>query len=194
MPERSTDSGRREGVPEAESDDTRLVVRARAGDEKAFAELTGRYLRALEGILHGIVRDRERARDLVQDTVLRAWRNLSKYREDYRFSTWLFRIGSNLAISFLRRAQLESRYQREAALSESYAPGPLEELILKEDRERLRKALDALPARLAAVMRMRYGQELPVQEIAARMKTTPNTISILLFRARARLKEELDAE
>ena len=193
MPERSGEPPRTSGVPEVQTDDAQWIALARAGNETAFERLTSPYLVALEAVIRSIVRDRDRAQDLVQETVLRAWRNLSLYREEFRFSTWLFRIGSNLAISHLRRAGLEARYLRESDAPIADNHSPLDALILQEDRGRLRKALQALPARQREVMQMRYGEECSVQEIAARLSTTPNTISILLFRAKARLKEELES-
>ena len=179
-------------MPEILSDEGHLVSLARQGDQEAFGQLSERYSRALEGILFAIVRDRERARDLTQDTILRAWEHLSKYEDSYKFSTWLFRIGSNLAISYLRRLKIEARYREEAGWSEVDQTSPLEGVLLGEDQVRLRSALSALPDRYREVMRLRYVEELPVQEIAAQLDTTPNTISIILFRAKRRLKEDLE--
>jgi RNA polymerase sigma-70 factor (ECF subfamily) len=190
--ERFPEQDRTSRVPEASTDDAHWVALAREGDQEAFQRLTEPYLVALESVLRSIVRDRDRAQDLVQETVLRTWRNLSLYKDEFRFSTWLFRIGSNLAISHLRRAGLEARYLRENAGGAVDATSPLDALILEEDKGRLHRALLALPARQREVMKMRYGEELAVQEIAQRLDTTPNTISILLFRAKARLKEELE--
>lgn len=180
-------------------DDVVLVARARKHDQEAFSALVSRYERPLEGILMAFARDRNQARDLVQEAVLRAFQNLHRYREDHRFSTWFFRIGVNLAITARRRAACEAR------ATDPSLPGgpasrltppesPLEEILRREDLEGLRRAMDTLPERYRTVLRMRYADELGCQEIAQRLRTTPNTISIVLFRAKQRLREILDPD
>jgi RNA polymerase sigma-70 factor (ECF subfamily) len=175
--------------------DEQLVAQARSEDLDAFGQLAARYERALEGILLPLARDREQAKDLVQETVLRAFKNLHRYEDGHRFSTWFFRIGVNLAISARRRAQLEQRIleeeepARQAAARTSLTP--LEVVLWKEDKERLSRALSQLPERYQSILALRYAEGLSCKEVAERLNTTPNTVSIILFRAKQRLKEEL---
>jgi len=176
------------------ADEADLVSRAKLADRDAFGVLIGRYREALERILGPIAGDREAARDLVQDAALRAYKNLHRYREGYRFSTWFFRIGINLAISSKRRARLDQRAReliREETREDS---GPLDGLLAREDLHLLRKAVDSLPDRYRLMIRLRYGEEMGCKEIAAKLGTTPNTVSIVLFRAKQRLREELDTQ
>ncbi len=86
-----------------------LLAQARKNDQEAFAALAERYEKALENIVLPLVGDRDLARDIVRETVFRAQRKLHLYREQYRFSTWFFRIGVNLAITNRRRRLLEQR-------------------------------------------------------------------------------------
>jgi RNA polymerase sigma-70 factor (ECF subfamily) len=177
--------------------DQDLVVRAKAGEQEAYGELVERYQRSLEGILVPLASDPDHARDLAQETVLKAWKNLNLYDGKHRFSTWFFRIGVNLAISVRRRAQLEARVKESAdprGPAARLAPpeSPVEAVLLKEDTERLRVAVAALPDRYKKILSLRYVEGLACKEIAERLDTTPNTVSIVLFRAKQRLKEDLE--
>jgi RNA polymerase sigma-70 factor (ECF subfamily) len=181
-----------EEVPDC-PEDAVLAARARSMDKEAFGALVGRYERPLEGILLSFTKDRSQARDLVQEAVLRAWQHLDAYREEHRFSTWFFRIGVNLAITARRRAAYETRF-REAARTggeEQVAESPLELLLRDEDKGRLAAALADLPDRYREIVRMRYADEMSCKDIAKKLGTTPNTVSIVLFRAKQRLRELL---
>ncbi len=178
------------------TDEGALLARARLNDQTAFATLMQRYERPLENIVRPLVVDREAARDIVQEAVFRAWRKLHLYREQYRFSTWFFRIGVNLAITARRRRLLEQRLleregvQQAQQRAERQGTG-LDELLRTEDVELLGKALAQLPARWRQVLEMRYAQSLDVQTIAERVKSSPNSVSIVIHRAKERLKELL---
>lgn len=182
---------------ETSTPDQDLVVRARQGEQEAYGALVQRYQRPLEGILIPLASDRDHARDLVQETVLKAWKSLDLYDGKHRFSTWFFRIGVNLAISVRRRAQLlvklkESGDPRAPAARLTPPESPVEAALLKEDADRLRVAIAALPDRYKRMLEYRYVEELTCKEIAERLDTTPNTVSIVLFRAKQRLKEDLE--
>ena len=179
--------------------DRDLVDRARAGDQEAFGALVERYQRPLEGVLLSLASDRDHARDLVQETVLKAWKNLELYDGKRRFSTWFFRIGVNLGISVRRRQQLEARLRDSGdprGPMERMTPpeSPVEAVLLKEDTQRLRGAVDALPERYRRVLHMRFVDGLSCKEIADKLETTPNTVSIVLFRAKQRLREDLEEQ
>jgi RNA polymerase sigma-70 factor (ECF subfamily) len=175
-----------------------LLAQARKNDQEAFATLVERYERALENIVLPLVRDRDTAKDIVRETVFRAQRKLHLYREQYRFSTWFFRIGVNLAITNRRRKLLEQRLLAsegvrqadERALRQRTA---LDELLRTEDVERLRAAMGKLPARWQEVLTMRYHEDLDVQVIAERTNASANSVSIVIHRAKERLKELLQA-
>lgn len=177
--------------------ETVLLTRARNRDQEAFGTLVSRYETTLQNVLLPIVGERERARDLVQETILRAYENLHTYVDTHRFSTWFFRIGVNLAISLKRRMRVESRILEEHAQEPGAGlePGesPLETLAREEEARAVRSAVSKLPERYANVVRMRYIEGLSCQEIAQKLHTTPNTVSLVLFRAKQRLREELSS-
>jgi RNA polymerase sigma-70 factor (ECF subfamily) len=183
-------------VAEPRLNETSLLARARAKDQRAFGLLVSQYENALLAVLVPIAGDRERAQDLVQDTFLRAYERLDQYVATHRFSTWLFRIGINLAISFRRRLKVEQRTLEEArAVPDAgldRSPQPVEDLARKEEVAALSGAIGRLPERYRSVIRLRYFEGLSCATIARRLGTTANVVSLILFRARQRLREELD--
>jgi RNA polymerase sigma-70 factor (ECF subfamily) len=88
---------------EAEVGDARLVERARAGDDRAFASLVARYEKKLVRVLARLVRDEELARDLAQETFWKVYNRLDRFDTARRFGPWLFRVGVNLGLDMLRR-------------------------------------------------------------------------------------------
>src|SRR5437867_1550476 len=87
-------------------DDAALVERLRSGDERALEELMARYERRLQRYLRSLVRDEEKARELVQDTFVKLFKNAHQYEPRASFATWLFRIAHNVAVSYLRKKRL----------------------------------------------------------------------------------------
>ena len=173
-------------------DEQTLVARARSRDMDAFGMLVTRYQGAMERILLPLAGSRDLARDWAQDAVLRAYRNLHLFREGHRFASWFFRIGVNLALSAKRREKLDARARDAASLAGTSRDdaSPLDQLIEEEDLALLRGRIAALPERYQEVMRLRYGDGLSCGDIAQRLRTTPNTISIVLFRAKQKLRED----
>jgi len=175
----------------ATAEEAVLVTRALAKDREAYGTLVSRYRDSLERILLPIAGDRERARDLVSDTVLRAYKNLARYRQGYRFSTWFFRIGINLAISAKRRERLDKKARHILREQAKESKEPLDLLQAEEEQARLKQAVSHLPDRYRRILALRYGSELGCKEIAERLHTTANSVSIVLFRAKERLRKEL---
>lgn len=183
----------------SEDEEDRLLDRALARDQKAFGDLVLRYEGPLLAVLRPYARDAEKARDLVQETCLRAWRHLDRFDRSHRFSTWLFRIGINLAVSAGRRARLEARHREEVIERGRHddaktEDSPLHALLATEDGARLRIAIQALPDRQQEILKLRYLEGLKCQEIAALLGQSPNAISISLFRARQKLRELMEED
>lgn len=177
-------------------DEGALLAQARQNNQSAFAALMQRYERPLENIVRPLVADQDAARDIVQEAIMRAWRKLHLYKEKYRFSTWFFRIGVNLAITARRRRLLEQRLlERECAQqardrSDEQRSG-LDELLRGEDALRLTEALTRLPQRWREILEMRYARNMDVRDIAREVESSPNSVSIVIHRAKERLKELL---
>ncbi|MGC8917530.1 MAG: RNA polymerase sigma factor [Thermoanaerobaculum sp.] len=180
-------------------DDSVLVARAQAGDEQAFGELARRYEGKLRLYVLHIVGHEETARDLVQESFLRAWGNLHRYDRSFRFSTWLFRIAHNLAVDTLRR-----RRHTDVSLTTVDEEGevwelplrdglrsPLEQLANKQLAQALEAEIAKLPASLRELVMLRHFAGLQYQEIAELKGLPLGTVKNKLFRAHSVLREAL---
>ncbi len=171
-----------------------LVAAARAGDRAAFDELVRMTYLETYTLAVRLTGDEEDARDVVQETYLRAFRGVKRFRGDAQFSTWLYRITANCAATQLgRRAR-----HRHDELSEEVgvadlrlAANPEPSVELGATRDRLREALGALPPRLRSVVVLRDIYDLPHDAIAAELGISETAAKVRLHRARRKLREEL---
>jgi RNA polymerase sigma-70 factor, ECF subfamily len=177
------------------SDDRELAARARAGDEDAFATLVNRHQVGVRRFVARMLGDAEEARDISQLAFIRAWENLSRYDPAWSFSTWLYRIASNLAIDLIRAR--DSRQRTNAAhlrmVSDSVGSTALADLAEGE----VRAIFDELAATLSPAQRsaflLREVEGLSTAEVAAVMGCTEATVRNHVFQARATLRRELAA-
>ncbi|MBL7153708.1 MAG: RNA polymerase sigma factor [Phycisphaerae bacterium] len=164
-----------------------LARRSQQGCRASFAELAERYgLRLLRFLRHQTnnVHDAE---DLVQDTFVRAYANIYRYRSSYKFSTWLFTIARRLACSHLRR-QGRSKVVFKARPPER-SPG--EELTRRETHQSLWETARTLTANQYGALWLKYAEDMPIKEIAKVMGKSQVSVKVTLYRARVRLAERL---
>ena len=181
-------------------DDAAVLARVRAGDEDAFGVLVRRYEPKLRVYVLGIVPVEDEARDLVQESFIRAWRHLDQFDPRFRFSTWLFRIAHNVAIDHLRRRRqvtisLELGEDDEGNTLRldpaDLRRGPLGELANRELAAALAREIDRLPTAYRELVTLRHLVGLSYNEIAE-MKALPlGTVKNKLFRAHSVLREAL---
>jgi RNA polymerase sigma-70 factor (ECF subfamily) len=181
-------------------DDSVLVAQVMAGDELAFAQLVRRYEAKLLVYVAQIVSIQEEARDLVQESFIRVWRNLDQYDPKFRFSTWLFRIAHNLAIDHLRRRRQpvislergEDDEGDEIRLDPAdVRRGPLGELANRELAGALRREITKLPPSYRELVVLRHLVGLAYNEIAELKGLPLGTVKNKLFRAHSVLREAL---
>jgi RNA polymerase sigma-70 factor, ECF subfamily len=178
-----------------EHDDRQLAALAREGDEAAFALLVQRHQGGVRRCAARILADDEEARDIAQLAFVRAWENLGRYDPSWSFSTWLYRIATNLAIDVLRSR--ESRNRTHAAhlrlVGESVGPSAPRDLAEGE----VRRIFAELAARLTPAQRtafvLREVEGLATAEVAQVMGCTEATVRNHVFQARATLRKELAA-
>ena len=170
-----------------------------AGDEGAFAQLVRRYEGKLRVYVAQIVGTEEEARDLVQESFIRVWRNLDQYDPRFRFSTWLFRIAHNLAIDALRRKRPhisldlgpdEEGDELHLDLADP-TRGPLGELANRELADALAREIRALAPAYRELIMLRHFIGLAYNEIAELKKLPLGTVKNKLFRAHSVLREAL---
>jgi RNA polymerase sigma-70 factor, ECF subfamily len=169
-----------------------LVESCKKGDEVAWAQLVEATYREVYALCLRILNDPEDAADATQDAYMKAWRGLAGYRGDALFSTWLYRVASNAALSRLRgrmrqrshETQVEDDVLGRVAGSSSTQASALVNLDLQE----LDKGLRSLPDhyRSAVVLRDIYG--LSIEEIARQLKISETAAKVRVHRARKKLK------
>jgi RNA polymerase sigma-70 factor (ECF subfamily) len=171
-----------------------LVTRARAGDRAAFEELVRATTADTYTLAYRLVGNEEDARDVVQETYLRAYKGIGKFRGDAQLSTWLYRITANCAANQLGRRR---RHRHEELLDDTPVPdrSPERDPVARAEaaslRERLTEALEDLPPRLRAVIVLRDVYDLPHEAIAEELGISTSAAKVRLHRARRKLREQL---
>jgi RNA polymerase sigma factor (sigma-70 family) len=181
-------------------DDNELIARALQGDQKAYRQLTERHGPTTHHIIFKIVRDKETANDLVQETFMKAFASLASYRSEFRFSTWLYKIAANCSIDHLRKKRvnalsLDRQMETEDGEMEmevadySYHPGI--DLERKKQRFSIEEAIKSLPDNYREVILLRHRDDKSYEEIAEQLSIPVGTVKARIFRARELLKKKL---
>jgi RNA polymerase sigma-70 factor (ECF subfamily) len=172
-------------------EEQRQIVRAQAGDRPAFTALVERYWDRLYRWLYQLTRDRHAAEDLTQETFLKAFTGLAKFRAGTNFGAWLFRIGHNNFANYYRAA-----LRRRDALPEDLTartPGPDVEAQSREALENVARAIRSLPIDFRAALLLRVEEGLSFREIADVLDLTEETARWRVFKARQKLLSVLAA-
>ena len=182
-----------------ETDET-LVRRAQEGDTSAFDELVRRYTQIVYRVLYKILRHEEDTQDALQDTFVSAYRALSRFRQDARFSTWIYRIATNAALmkARARRTNLVSLDQpvddgetQSVRDLPDWSATPDEELLTGETRRVMEDAIQALPPEQRAAFVLHDIQDLSSAETAQAMGITVSAVNSRLHRARVFLRDRI---
>lgn len=186
--------------------DNSLIRDFIAGNDAAFAQLVGKYKDAITNYINMIIGNYDTSVDLCQETFLRVYRNIGRYSNMYQFSTWIYRIATNLAIDELRYRKRRGRvfYKNVLGKRKSDAfeateleiadvrSGPRDEILRKESGRILEDAIRSLPQKYRTAFIMREVQELPYETIATVLKCSAGTIKSRLHRARELLQRKLE--
>jgi RNA polymerase sigma factor (sigma-70 family) len=181
--------------------DFSLVERAKLGEQKAYAELMQRYKDSIFFMVLKMVNNKDDAMDITVTTFAKAFENLEKYRPEFAFSTWLFRIATNGSIDFIRKKKLATTSidglgggdNNEDRVFEikSDSLNPEETSIKKQQTEQLKEIIDKLPPRYKTLIILRYFDELSYEEIAEQLSLPLGTVKAQLFRGRDLLSNVL---
>jgi RNA polymerase sigma-70 factor (ECF subfamily) len=168
--------------------DARLVEEARRGNRDAFGELVQRYERRLMRVILRFIHDRDLAEDLVQDTFLRVYRRMDQFDPSRRFGPWLFRIGVNLTLDYLRRRKRRGPWVLFSDSPADRPPDPAvsdprQEIDLKQE---VQAVLQEIPEKYRTVLVLRDLENFSSSEIAAILNRKEATIRWRLAEARAR--------
>ncbi len=163
-------------------------------NQQAYAELMKRYRKPVYHMILKMVRNVDDAEDLTIEAFAKAFKNLKRFKKDYTFSTWLFRIATNNAIDFIRKKRLETlsldtSFKDDNGESvtidvEDKDLNPMEEAIKSQKVELIRVFVTKLPPKYQKLVRLRYFDELSYEEIAKELEAPLGTVKAQLHRAR----------
>ncbi|MFZ0138661.1 MAG: sigma-70 family RNA polymerase sigma factor [Candidatus Sulfotelmatobacter sp.] len=182
--------------------DAEVMLRVKAGDQSAFDYLVQKYRRPLVSFMYRMARNSAAAEDLAQEVFLRVYRSRQTYEASAKFTTWLYRIATNLAVNHARDTRHE-RPEVTASLDEpdeetgttlDIADGTItaEEALLRRERMlAIRSKVEALPERQKLAVIMHKYQQMDYKQIAEVLKLSESATKSLLFRAYETLREQL---
>src|SRR5690554_3933625 len=188
------------GFSDKAIEDFELIDRAvKEKDQQAYATLMKRYKKAVYFMILKMIRDADDAEDLTMEAFAKAFRNLHKFKKDYTFSTWLFRIATNNAIDFIRKKKLKTMSLNNTLTDdggnavnidvEDDDNNPQDEYIRTQRIEMVRIFVDKLPAKYRKLVKLRYFDELSYDEIAQELDKPLGTVKAQLHRSRELLYE-----
>lgn len=184
-------------------DESALIRAAQRGDERAFEELVRQYDQSVLRLALNLLRSPEDANDIYQETFLRVYRNLHKFRYDCSFHTWLYRIVTNLCLDVLRKrkvrkeeastiATADGELDRMGSVPEARGHGdPQRELFSTQLNGRIRETLAGLTPRERVVFEMRHYEGMRLKAIGELLGTTEEAAKNCLFRATQKMRAAL---
>jgi RNA polymerase sigma-70 factor (ECF subfamily) len=182
--------------------DLELMLRVRAGDAESFDQLLNRHRGPLVSFFFRMVRNQALAEDLAQEAFLRVYQARARYQPEAKFTTWLYRIATNLALNAIRDRKEESQpsaTQGEMPDAESAAEKlpdgkpSTEEALMESDRARaIRQAVESLPENQRAAVILHKYQEVDYRQIAHVLEVSESAVKSLLFRAYENLRVRLE--
>src|SRR5438552_15517548 len=185
--------------------DADVVALAQQGRDTAFRELIRRYERPVFSLIYRMVRDRELAEDLAQDTFVKVMNHIDRYRPEFKLSSWLFKIANNVAIDHLRRRQIDTvsidgsphavtQDAIEATSLEIAGTGEsaLAEMEARELGSEIERAISRLRPEYRSCIILRHVNDRSYEEIAATLDLPLGTVKTYIHRARHELRRELE--
>lgn len=180
-----------------------LIRRAQQSDNEAFEQLLLLHQKKVYNLCLRMSANPDDALDLSQEAFIKAWRSIGQYQFEASFSTWLFRLTSNVCIDFLRR----KKRRQETSLTENYddsdegeefslpdtAPLPEEQAITNETKIELAQAMERLGPEHREILQLRVVENLPYEQIAEILDIRVGTVKSRLARARLSLRKILKA-
>jgi len=182
--------------------DAEVMLRAKAGDQSAFDYLVHKYRRPMVNFMYRMVRNPAAAEDLAQEVFLRVYRSREGYEASAKFTTWLYRIATNLAVNYVRDTRHErpentvnlDEANEETGLTLEIADDSItaeEAMVRRERMIAIRQRVQALPERQRLAVIMHKYQQMDYRQIAEVLKLSESATKSLLFRAYETLRQQL---
>jgi len=191
-------------VPLREATDQQVVEFAKAGREAAYRELVRRYERPVFSLVYRMVRNREQAEDLSQETFVKVLNAIESYKPEYKFSSWVFKIANNAAIDHLRRRELDTlsldgsphaetpeMIEATALQIGSAGESPLEEVVARELGGEIEDGIKLLRPEYRTCILLRHVEGRSYEEIAEILNLPLGTVKTYIHRARNELRISL---
>ncbi|HEU4566232.1 MAG TPA: sigma-70 family RNA polymerase sigma factor [Gemmatimonadaceae bacterium] len=185
--------------------DADVAALAKQGREAAFRELVRRYERPVFSLVFRMVRDRETAEDLSQETFIKVLNHIDRYRPEFKLSSWLFKIANNVTIDYLRKRQLDtvsmegsphaataSEIEATSFDVEARQESALEEIESKELGSAIERAIARLRPEYRSCILLRHVEGRSYEEIAAMLDLPLGTVKTYIHRARHELRRDLE--
>jgi len=189
-------------LPGNGSSDAEVMLQVKAGSDLAFEYLVQKYRRPMVSFMYRMARNTAVAEDLAQEVFLRVYRSRESYEPSAKFTTWLYRIATNLAVNYVRDTRHErpentvnlDEENKETGLTFDLPDGSLsaEEMIMRRERmQAIRRRVQALPERQRIAVIMHKYQQMDYRQIADVLKLSESATKSLLFRAYQTLRGQL---
>lgn len=178
----------------------KLIKQTMRGDRDAFAQIVELYKDKIFQLAYRMTGNRQEAEDIAQETFLRVYANISQYNEEYKFSTWIYRIATNLCIDRARKKKADVSLDEEATGTtgldwysrvSSTDKSPEETVVTQELQTYVQEAISQLPPKYRSIMILRYLEDLSLQEISELLKMPVTTIKTRIHRGREALRSKL---
>ena len=172
------------------NNDQHYINKILEGDSKSFAILVDRYKDLVFTLALRMVKNREEAEEVSQDTFLKVFKSLNKFKGDSKFSTWIYRVGYNTCLDRIKK---NKRAQRTVAIDEftehqiKTLDNALDNMEMEERKLAIQHCLQLLPSEDSYLMTLYYFEELSLEEISKIIDITVNNVKVKLFRSRKRL-------
>jgi RNA polymerase sigma factor (sigma-70 family) len=167
-----------------------LIEKALQGDSTAFGQLVQKYQAFVFTIVIRIVKVREEAEEVAQDTFIKAYESLSSFRGDSKFSSWLYSIAYRKALDALRKNKKNNNLELIEEITEddtSTIENALTYIEEKERKEVIQKCIKELPEQEAAIITFFYFEELSIKEISKITELSEDNVKVKLFRSRKKM-------
>ena len=173
--------------------DAELVSRCIDGDSSAFEEIVIRYKKLVYSVVYKMISDKEEVNDVSQEVFIRLYKSLHKYNPEYKMSTWIVKITSNLCLDTLRKKKQDTVTLDDAIGVSSDIDTPEQTLIKNQRSQLINKAINELPEKYRILIILFHNNGMSYEEMTKVLNEPMSIIKNRLYRARLMLKEKLDS-
>ncbi|WP_179005657.1 RNA polymerase sigma factor [Winogradskyella forsetii] len=172
------------------NDDQILIKAIKNGDTKAYAQLVDLYKDLVYTLALRMLKHREEAEEVAQDTFVKVFKSLDKFKGDSKFSTWIYKVTYNTCLDRIKK---NKKFLNDVAIDEftfnklDVIDNALENMIMNEKKALIRNCVAKLPEETSALLTLFYFEDLSLEEISKITNIEANTVKVKLFRARKKL-------